>query len=405
MTSGDEGADVLEDADAICGWGLGDCDDQLPGRRPAAERAGKAKRRAARAHGGGSSGSGLPTLRSSGKQKPTPPSPPPAPPRLRKPPPTATEPSELWSPRTLATFSEEKAEAGRQRRLKAAASIATRKTSAVAIVSASFDLESDDDHDAIEPETTPRRLPREEEEARHAVVLPRASMAAAATVPVPLLALSLPLLSIVPSCGGNAARLPLQDVQSSGVPLGRRQQRSLLAAKDAGASFPLPSGLLKTPRRSQSEAKRGKQGSSAFTAAVRVPLAPRRLPVKPLSGRLLPQIHRVVGLGGGSSSLGSGEDAVESPKSPEAKRSEHDAAPTEEEADDESWTRCYDDPELLASSMAGLIQALSTFAATTQQAKGRKKRRKKRKQQLPLQTGPSVVGGVSGVLRHQLMRP
>ncbi|RLN98015.1 hypothetical protein BBJ28_00018945 [Nothophytophthora sp. Chile5] len=393
MTSGDEDDAVLEDADAICGWGLDDCDDQLPGRRPAAERAVKTKPRAARAQDGGSSGANLPTLRAKGKHKPTlpPPLPPPAPPRLRKPPPPAAEPAELQSPRTLATFSEEKAEAGRQRRLKAAAATATWKTAAVAIVSASFDLDSDDDHDVLEPETTPRRLPREEEEARHAVVLPRASVAAAATVAVPLLALSLPLLSIVPSCGGNATRLPLQDVQSPVAPLGRRQ-RSLLAAKDAGATFPLPSGLLKSPRKCRSEPKRGQQGSSAFTTAVRVPLAPRRLPVPSLSGqeaRLLPQIH-LVGLDGGSSSLESGEDTVESPGSPEAKRSEHDAA-AEEEADDESWTRCYDDPELLASSMADLIQALSTFAATTQQAKGRKKRRRRKRKQL--QTGPPVLLG------------
>ncbi|KAL3664039.1 hypothetical protein V7S43_010924 [Phytophthora oleae] len=399
--------DVVDEDEGICGWGAGDFDDDLldRGRRKAASKAGiTPKRRPQNTLSNSKPGSEIPTQQKQQQHRPHEAAPKPEkrvrianqveasvenhfsdrkPKRnpaheIQKPP--VSKPS----PRTSSILEENAAIAalGRQRRMKvvaaAMAANVSRRPGLASVVSASFDGESEDDNE--EPETPPiyrsnRRMPSSEPTNKlpHAVAPPAAPIEVAKKFQPPL---PLPLLSINPDCRGNETRVSRREKSTLRPPRNRRRHRqlksSLLPSQDVSEDW--ESNFHPSLRRFRSP--REYQASGPTEASTKpAPPVPKQVQDATLRGKdLLPYIHKTAGATGVDIS-GTNSEA-----------SDYSDASLREEEEDDSWTRGYEDPEVAAISMAGLIQALSTFGKQTKAHKGgkRKKRRVKLKQQSPL---------------------
>ncbi|KAE9337343.1 hypothetical protein PR003_g12060 [Phytophthora rubi] len=421
---------VLDDVDAICGWGGADFDDELlgRGRRRASHQApakGGIKRKPEKVLASSSSGAALGKAQQQ-QQEMTGLSPDKRlravdgisekkdrSPVLRKPkrrqPREIKEPQQQIiakpSPRTTSILEENAAIAalGRQRRMKvvaaAMAANVPRKQGIASVVSASFEGGSDDEHtdsdsqrrrsDDLVPSSAPQnqqaKLPRVIEPS----TAPARPIDPSKKVHPPL---PLPLLSINPNAGGNETRLSGKDDTGSQGPRHwrrhRKQNNSLLPSRDASehweSNFPPNLRRFRSPRKSQAELPDASKSvaSSSFTRNVRVPLVPSVHDVTQRTKELLPMIHQT------SKEFQHATVTDSVVRGDEADKSNLREVEREVEEEDESWTRCYDDPEALTKSMAGLIQALSTFAAdgkhtrTSKPGKNRK-RRAKLQQQAP----------------------
>jgi len=416
LMASDSEEDALDDADAICGWGAADFDDELSGR---GRRQAPATKRKPRKAASGLDKQPLDQLPPTKQQGSTFESPVRRPqvagvstqrkvaPKQRE---KAREPQDVQSPkpspRTLLVRDGNAAIAalGRERRMRIVAATmaanAPRKSTLGSVVSASFDADSDDEQEEVDatsrrradnwvPSSAPENQQQQEKLPRvtEPWTAPAGPAEAAKMIHPPLL---LPLLSIKPDCGGNDTRLTGKDAPPSGVPRHwrrrRRQQPSLLPSRDASehweSSFPPALRRARSPRKYQAELP--SSTTSSFTRAVRVPLAPRQdnPPVK----EHLPLIHR------NRKKIEPATDVL----AHTVKVSDSVVAPSDDQVAQRGWTRCYDDPDVVASSMAGLIQALSTFAAGGKHAKSSKAGKNKRRRaklhlQQVQQVPPTVV--------------
>ncbi|KAG1684401.1 hypothetical protein DVH05_011186 [Phytophthora capsici] len=280
---------------------------------------------------------------------------------------------------------------GRQRRMKVvAAAMATnvsRRPGLASVVSASFD---EDDNE--EPETPPRQrtdrvIPYPEPEKQQnklplVVAPPAAPIKVVKKIQPPL---PLPLLSINQDCGGGETRLSGREKSTLGPLRNRRRHRqpksSLLPSQDVSenweSNFRPSLRRLRSPNEYQTSGpteESTKPASSSFNGAPPVPKQTQNATLR--GSDLLPNIHHTPKDSGTAIGMDIPRTNLETP----------DHSDTNLE-DDESWTRRYEDPEVAAISMAGLIQALSTFGKQKKTHK-RKKRRTKQQSQVPDQQMP-----------------
>ncbi|GMF30832.1 unnamed protein product [Phytophthora lilii] len=430
--------DVLDDTDAICGWGAADFDDKLLGRGrrrigPQAASKGGSKRKVQKALASSNSRTELSVAQNSQprqqhsqvtgsqpdkKSRAVVPAPdkqsqnaeshqkqpsvvpqnlkqkPPQPARMQQ-----QHSSPKPSPRTASILQENAAIAalGRQRRMKvvaaAMAANVPRKSGIASVVSASFDGKSDEEQE--EPEMVPRRRPDEwlpsSAPQKQQEKLPRVGEPSTAPAgstdyskkihpPLPL-----PLLNINPNSGGNETRLPGKNDPTSNAPRHwrrqRQQQSSLLASKDVSehweSNFPPAMRRFRSPRNYQPGFHEASSSvSSSLTRMAPTPSASMQARDAVLRAQeQLPLIRQTTkNMNPATISSVLDEPVLERHYNKVKMRDDG----TEE--DDETWTQCYDDPEVLAKSMAGLIQALSTFAADGRHVKvpkgGKHKRRR-----------------------------
>ncbi|KAK1934528.1 hypothetical protein P3T76_011137 [Phytophthora citrophthora] len=277
---------------------------------------------------------------------------------------------------------------GRQRRMKvvaaAMAANVSRRPGVAAVVSASFDYDSEDDHE--EPETPPRyqtdrvipypKPEKQQNKLPHAVAPPAAPVEVVKKIqpPVPL-----PLLSINPNCGGSETRLSGRKKSTLKSPRNKRRHRqpkgSLLPSQDVSenweSNFRPSLRRFRSPREYQATGpteESTKFTSSSFKGDFQQ--------VQDATGRrkdiLLPSIHHTTK-----------DSCTATATSVDISRSNSEASDQSmrDEEEDESWTRGYEDPEVAAISMAGLIQALSTFGKQKKPHKSGKRKKRRAKQQ------------------------
>lgn len=309
----------------------------------------------------------------------------------------AEQPSPRPSPRvsSLADGNAAIAALGRQRRMKVvAAQLAnnvSRQPGLVSVVSASFDGSSDDEQDEPERASWPSSAPQHSSQQEH---LPRvAEPSTAPAGPVEVIKkihppLPLPLLSIKPDCGASETRV-LGNNNAPGPQAPRHWRRhrhkppSLLASRylseDWETNFP---PVPAAPKYQNAGTKSG--AASPFSRGAPPPKQVYATTMR--AKELLPSIHQ---------DNVSTKDLHPAPIVELIRNTEvvkpHDGGVNTKvregvDDDDESWTKSYNDPDSLASSMAGLIQALSTFAASGKSSKPPKyvknrKRRAKLRQQ------------------------
>ncbi|KAJ8554834.1 hypothetical protein ON010_g9647 [Phytophthora cinnamomi] len=417
--------DGLDDVDAICGWGAADFDDELLGRnRRRAPAKSEAKRKPEKALANSSSGAALlPLANAQQQQHDTTGSSPEKkrqalngasekkerPVVLRKPKRKQPhEPREFQhqtisqpSPRTSSILEENAAIAalGRQRRMKvvaaAMAANVPRRQGLASVVSAYFDGNSDDEQvDAASPrrcsdELLPSSAPQNQQEKLPRVAEPSTAPTRSIDVPKTIHPpLSLPLLSINPKAGGNETRLPGKDERVSQAPRHwrrqRKQENSLLPSRDVSehweSNFPPNLRRVRSPRKYQVGVPDATSGvvSSSFTRNSRVPLVHHQQvhDTKQRAKESLPLIRHTNKELKQTVSTDTVDDGGECDKNDFEEKEEN------AEDDDESWTRSYDDPEAITKSMAGLIQALSTFGKHTRSSKaGRNRKRRAKVQQ------------------------
>ncbi|ETP16626.1 hypothetical protein F441_08817 [Phytophthora nicotianae CJ01A1] len=311
------------------------------------------------------------------------------------------------SPRTLSIQDENAAIAafGRQRRMRVvAATMAAnvpRKSGIASVVSASFDDESDDNPE--EPEIFHRQecMPASAPQKQHVkLTLPRVAEPSTAPAgpieapkkippPVPL-----PLLTISPDSGGKETRLagkgepPTQALRHK-----RRQQQktSLLPSRDVYENWEsnFPPSLRRFNSSSKYQTDLSDPSNSDPPSCTNT--APVLVPHKHVHATLrakepLASIHQVSKKSNSTASSAICSGISSSPGGNQCNKDELREEQESGEDDDESWTLGYDDPDVAAKSMAGLIQALSTFAAGGKHSKGLKGgKSKKRRAKLPQQ--------------------
>ncbi|KAG2776705.1 hypothetical protein PC116_g16285 [Phytophthora cactorum] len=313
------------------------------------------------------------------------------------------------SPRTTSIREENAAIAaiGRQRRMRvvaaAMAANVPRKSGMASVVLASFDVESDDGPEEPEERRPDKCMPSSAPQ-KQQVKLPRVtepSTAPAGPIEAPKnihLPVPLPLLSISPDSGGQETTLAARDKPPPQASRHKRrrhkQKNSLLPSRDVSENWEsnFPPFLRRFSSSSKYQAGSSDASTScepnSITRAARVPVAPRQVHDTTLQAKeVLPFIHQARKESGYASSTACSGVL----NSSEGKQSDKGEQREEEESvedDNESWTLGYDDPDVIAKSMAGLIQALSTFAAggkCSKVPKNKKRHAKLQQQQAQLQ--------------------
>ncbi|KAG7378998.1 hypothetical protein PHYPSEUDO_009159 [Phytophthora pseudosyringae] len=412
----DSDEDFADDVDAICGWGAADFDDELlgRGRRRVPQLTGKYATKPKPQKSLSTSGlqpretrpplkneverAAEPPSKQNQQQEPSSKNKAHAQRKLKRNQPQDTQESASpkLSPRTI-FLRDEPAALGRQRRMKivaaALASNVPRKSCIGSVVSASFDVDPDDEQDELESmrrrrpdEWLPSSAPGDQLQEKLSLVT-EPSTAPAGSVEAPKKIhplLPLPLLSIKPDCGGQKTRLLSKDAPAAEVPRHWRRQRqkktrqsSLLPTQDVSDNwesnfYPALRRASRSPGNYKAEFSHASNDTtSSLPRVVQVPSQEYAPAFRPKEH--WPSINRIT----------KESNAVAVPdntwKSPTIDQDETEGG----DEDDESWTHCYDDPEVLATSMAGLIQALSTFAADgkpTKAPKGGKRKKRRAKQ-------------------------
>lgn len=266
-----------------------------------------------------------------------------------------------------------------------------RKQGIASVVSAYFDGGSDDEEtesNSLVPSSAPQKQPEKLTRVVEPSTAPARSIDPPKKIHPPL---PLPLLSINPNAGGNETRLSGKDEPASKAPRHWRRHRkqkknSLLPSRDESehweSNFPPNLRRFHSPRNYPAGGSDSTTSlvSSSFTSNVRAPLAASG-DVAQRTKELLPLIHHTTE---GFHNVTVVDSAVDGDEV-DTKNLRDVERDVEEE--DENWTHCYDDPEAITKSMAGLIQALSTFAADgkkkrpSQVGKSRKRRAKLQRQQ------------------------